>query len=964
VSAPVLERLDGISIRTMEMAPVIRGREAETAILDDAIDRAAAGRLAVVLIDGEAGIGKTRLLQDTLEKAGCRGLRVAAARAAELEQARPFGLVAGMFGCTRSAPDPRRAAIGELLARGDGGDRGPVTVTSDPGLQFRVVDAFADLAGELALDGPLVLGADDLHWADPSSLVTLGALAARLDGLPAAIIGCFRPAPAVAGLEPLARGLEATGGRRLSLRGLDARAVAELVADALGAAPGPRLLAGISGAAGNPLFVTELLGALAREQMITIADGQAEVADSTSILPPTLRLTILRRISFLAEGTLQALRFASVLGTGFTLTDLAEVTGRSAADLSMTLAEPLRARVLEDDETRLRFRHDLIRDAIYQDLPASVRGALHREAGQRLAAAGAPAAQVAEHLARGARRGDAEAIGWLARAARQAAVTSPDVAAGLFGRAIGLMTEADEGRDRLMAERAGALMLAGRVPAALTACRELLGRHHDPDTDGRVRICLAHGLLAQGQVRDALGELDRACGSSGISEAERAAAYAWAGFARISLGDLNGAAASERAAAAGAAADDHLTTSIIMSTTARIAESRGHLGEALEIAADAVRRADMSPGRMGHRFPVRVTQGRLLIALDRLPEARSALSAGVRVSEELGVRWALATHRVYLAYERFAAGHWDDALAELEVSIKVAEEAGEIYSLVYAYGLLSRISLHRNDLHRAREAADAGDRYRAAWGRGHSMSWVAWPRALICEAEGQGGQALSTMAALWDWCADSGLVLELPAIGADLVRLALAAGDVARARQAADAAAEVAARNDLAWMTGEALRCRGLADDDPEALQASVAAHGRGSRPLRLAMACEDAGSCLARHGQAERARPLLDRAAGGYERLGAARGLARAEAALREAGGRRGRRGRRGRPRSGWDSITPIEHSVADLVAEGLSNPQIGKRLYISSRTVQTHLAHVFAKLDLSARAQLAAEVTRRRPV
>ena len=121
-----------------------------------------------------------------------------------------------------------------------------------------------------------------------------------------------------------------------------------------------------------------------------------------------------------------------------------------------------------------------------------------------------------------------------------------------------------------------------------------------------------------------------------------------------------------------------------------------------------MRRADESPGRLGHRFPVCVTQGRLLIALDRLPEARSALSAGVRVSEELGVRWALATHRVYLAYERFAAGEWDDALAELEVSITVAEEVGETYSLVYAHGLLSRISLYRNDLYRAREAADAG----------------------------------------------------------------------------------------------------------------------------------------------------------------------------------------------------------------------------------------------------------------
>ena len=137
--------------------------------------------------------------------------------------------------------------------------------------------------------------------------------------------------------------------------------------------------------------------------MIKTAGGRAEVAELT--LPPTLRLTILRRLSFLSEDTLQALRSASILGSSFTLTDLAVIIGRSALDLSMVLAEAIRARVLEDDGTRLRFRHDLIRDAIYEDLPASVRRALHREAGQRLAAAGAPALQVAEHLARGAGRG-------------------------------------------------------------------------------------------------------------------------------------------------------------------------------------------------------------------------------------------------------------------------------------------------------------------------------------------------------------------------------------------------------------------------------------------------------------------------------------------------------------------------------------------------------------------------------
>jgi len=159
----------------------------------------AAGRAAVVLVDGEAGIGKTRLLGDALDRARGRGMRVEAGRAGELERARPFGLVADVFGCARSSPDPRRAAIGELLATGDADGGGPITVTSDPGMQFRAVDAFADLAEELALAGPLVIGADDLHWADPSSLLTLGALATRLRYLPAAIIGCFRPAPCPGG---------------------------------------------------------------------------------------------------------------------------------------------------------------------------------------------------------------------------------------------------------------------------------------------------------------------------------------------------------------------------------------------------------------------------------------------------------------------------------------------------------------------------------------------------------------------------------------------------------------------------------------------------------------------------------------------------------------------------------------------------------------------------------------------
>ena len=178
----------------------------------------------------------------------------------------------------------------------------------------------------------------------------------------------------------------------------------------------------------------------------------------------------------------------------------------------------------------------------------------------------------------------------------------------------------------------------------------------------------------------------------------------------------------------------------------------------------------------------------------------------------------------------------------------------------------------------------------------------------------------------------------------------------------AAAVGDVASRNDLPWLSGAALRCQGLAENDAHALVAAAGTYAEASRPLELALASEDAATALVRQGDTERARPLLDQAIAIYERLGADRDLSRVNAILRLAGVRRGIRGRRKRAQFGWQSLTATELTVSGLVADGLSNPQIGERLFVSRRTVQTHLAHVFTKLDLSSRAQLAAEVTRRR--
>lgn len=949
----------------MGAPPRLRGRDMELAALGDALDRAASGHLAIVAVEGEAGIGKTRLLAEALDGAGARGVLVFAGRAEELERTRPFGVLAEIFRCSRLSADPRRAAIAALLATGVG-DQGPVpvnpvTVSSDPGLQFQAADAFVDLVEELALRGPLVIGMDDLQWADPSSMLTLAALARRLTHAPVAIIGCLRPTPRAEELKQALETLEAAGARRLTLGRLGDDAVFRLVTDVVAAEPGRKLMAEVSGAGGNPLFVTELLAAITQGEAVQTVNGRAEVAEFA--LPPTLRLTILRRLSFLPDHTLEALRPASVLGSSFSVTELATTTARSVLHLSSVLAEAISAGVLEDDGDRLRFRHDLVRDAVYDDLPQSVRLALHREAGQRLARSGAPTLRVAEHLARGAGRGDADAVAWLTRAAREAAPRSPSVAAELLERAIGLTDASSPEHDQLLGERAGSLWWAGCLSDAEATCHALLSRDHDPSVEGPARVCLARTLIAQGRMSDALEELERAHHCPTLHDAERASAWGWASMARLSLGDLDGAAVvAAKARSAAAPAGEHVTLSLALTCLAVVEEFRTQLSSALRIIDEAARLADQSPQRVGHRYPLHVIRGHVLVELDRLQDARATLVTGRRISEELGVRWPLPSFHVFLAFERFLTGEWDDAIAEFETALELAQETGERYSLVFGHSVMGLIALHRGDLGRAEDAAGtaagelvvSGPRY-----RGH---WATWVSALLLEARGAIPEAFTTLAGCWDQCASSGLAIEYPWLGPDLIRLALAAGEEGWAEQVAGAVTDVAATQEVPSLAGAALRCRGLLARDPEMLLAAVDSYARSPRPLELALTSEEAAAALTQQGVIDAALPLRDQALATYERLDAARDVARTDARLRELGIRRGRRGARKRPQWGWESLTPTERRVVDLVSEGLSNPQIGQRLYVSRRTVQTHLAHVFAKLDISSRAQLAAAASRRR--
>ncbi len=188
----------------------LHGRGAELSALNSAVATAAEGRRSLVLLEGEAGIGKSRLLAAAVEAARDRGFHAAIGRGEELQQSRPFGVIADALGCTRTTKDALRRPLADLLYPAD--PAGAATVSSDPSLQFRAVDACVDLVEQLALKQPVLLGLDDLQWADPSSLLVLSAIGQRLAYVSLAVIGCLRPTPRSAALGTITDAFQARGG--------------------------------------------------------------------------------------------------------------------------------------------------------------------------------------------------------------------------------------------------------------------------------------------------------------------------------------------------------------------------------------------------------------------------------------------------------------------------------------------------------------------------------------------------------------------------------------------------------------------------------------------------------------------------------------------------------------------------------------------------------------------------------
>jgi DNA-binding CsgD family transcriptional regulator len=463
------------------------------------------------------------------------------------------------------------------------------------------------------------------------------------------------------------------------------------------------------------------------------------------------------------------------------------------------------------------------------------------------------------------------------------------------------------------------------------------------------------------QPHDAL-EVIAATDLESLTAAERLQLQAIGAWARTACGDLDGAlGAAEASRTQAELLGDEAAWCIAAAAVAIVGIYSGDIAGAVQVAEEVVRRAEGVPTPDTRRMTCYHTLAISLIEADRFEEAAAAINRFRGAAEAVGGTWSVP--RLYHASTSrcFLAGEWDDAIAESETLLTMDAAIGSVV-VPLVHSKLAIISIHRGELEVAEMHVVKAEQTLATCGRHPRTSWVAWARGRLHEARGLPGLALEALEQSWAETSELGVVAEYARLGPDLVRLTLAEDRPGRAAAVTEATERVAERMGTPSATGAALRCRGLITADPEILLRAVEIVRSATRPLEQGLACEEAAVLLGRAGRMSEARALFDEAVAAYEGLGARYDLDRLAAAMRSLGIRKGKRGTRQRPTRGWDALTETELRVVACAAEGLTNSQIAHRLFISHHTVATHLAHVFDKLGVGSRVELAAQATRRR--
>ena len=934
------------------------GREKESALLEQRLGEAVAGDGGLVLLAGEAGVGKTRLVAELAEGASASVLRGAASQ----DTTPAYGpIVAALRFHLRADPHalddwgPLPANLRILLPElGDA----PAGVDV-PTLREAIRCAFVSVAR----DRGALVALDDLQWADAATLELLPGLAPTLDGTGILVVAAYR-SDELAREHPLRRMRNELRRTRcldeLSLDPLDEDGTAALVGEALADRPSRPLVRLIhERSQGLPFFAEELARALSAEGRLQKGSAGLELAEGSDVsVPETVRDAVLLRCGDLSAKGRQAADAAAVAGERFRLDLVVELSDLAGVDELIQLGL-----IRETADGEAAFRHALVREALYRDVPWLRRRALHRDLAERLEAVAAPGVEVAIHWA-GA-RDDERARRELMRAASEfeAAGAYRD-AATMSRRALELWPEDEAIDQRIEAlERHGAWAeLCGELNESARSWRELTALGEARSDDAAVAAAqrrLGRVFALQGDRSSAIDALTRSAdgfaksGSPGDAAAERLAAADFLQFAGRHAASLE----VSRAAADEARAANRLDlVSQALAAEGVVLAKRGEFDSGVELVKQGLSLA-LEHGLTTQAADAYQRLGTCFETAGDYASARDALTSALDLCEISGESGPEAGCVACMAYVLRELGDWQKAL-ELSRELIAEHEGNGIRTI--ADGCLGYIRGVRGELGPARKHLLAGFETARRLDVFSMQVDCAASAALVADYDSEPAEALERcrfLLARWEQSEDHHYAV-WPLRAAASLFAQNGHGDEAHA--CAEALTRIATGSGhgdalaaLAHAVGETALLEGEPEVAAEQLGRAVELHRELRIPAERAQILHRAGVALAAAGERELA---IERQAEAYRlaRKLAARPLAgRAAAAIEELGESAEQRLGRSAVNGGAGSLSRRELEVVRLVADGRTNREIAAELFLSTRTVDMHVRNILAKLDCRSRVE-----------
>lgn len=933
-------------------------RDAQLAEIDDAVAAARAGAGRVLLLAGGAGLGKTSLLDEARRRAVAAGLEVRAARGDELESGVPWGVAVQLFGDVPDDPDAQRLFRGAAgLSRPLFSDAAvPDGRAPDP---FPLLHGLHWLTARLAERSPLMLAVDDAHWSDPDSLAFLNYLLGRLDELAVVVVLAARrdsngdAASGGPARELLARIAAIPATRVAEVPPLADGSIRALVARRLPHAEPEFESAVASAVAGSPFLCRELLDAVAAEEIEPTAAGAARLG---RLRPEGVRSSIAVRLGRLGPDAGALAAAVAVLRRAATPQLAAEQAGLSEAETRAALDALCGADILVPGPP-LAFTHPIVGEVVYAEIrPGRLRGA-HGRAARLLRDRAAPPEEVAAHLL----LGDADGEPWAGEVLREAAATA--AARGAAGRAAELLRRAlDEpgaSDDPALLIELGRTEVALGDPGGLERLRAAASRATEPAVRGAALATLGIGRYAAGDqpgavesLREALAQIPP--GAGGQPEGELVVAVGM--YARAAPGTLDTWRAVVEPSRLGPGGEP---TAAEYARRAARAFGRILFGDregAIEDLDWATAHPDVGPPEIA-RTSLTFTQA----FLGRHDEAERIATGLIGAARERGDRLGVAIGLEARAQSRMLRGDLAGVMADSEAALELVEQRWDVASLTLRVARC-RALVERGLVAEAREAIDLPEEVEAmvpgSWGWFHlpfgraAVALAAGdPRAAVTQATLAGERLLATEVLDPDYLPWRRLA----------ARALVAAGEpdaaVAMLREELAAAAETGARRSLGAASALLGALEG-GDGAAARVEEAVGTLDACGAALDAARARLELGRLLRRRRRAREARGPLAAAADAATRLGASVLAEEALGELGAAGGRPRRTALRG-----VHALTEGQLRVVQFAARGMSNREIAEALFVTVRTVETHLTAAYGKLGISSRAELGQALAQQAP-